>query len=345
VNADRGTFENLVVALDDSRITGSFTVSEFANPSYRFDLSADRIDVDRYLPPPADQAADGDRAAGDIAIAPEPLNTLRIRGRASVGDLKLTNLRFQQVVTNIAVGGGEATLDSARANLYGGEFSGAMHVSTNGPQPTMKLQGRAAGLQLEPLIEALVGDANFRGTGNFDIDLSGSGATVTDNLRSAAGSMGFALRDGAIEGFNLGHVLCTAYNALQQLPSPPDAPKETAYQLIEANATVADGIATSPQLLARSSFMDLTGGGRLVLAEQTLDYDMRATLTSSIAIRNCESMDRLIGGSIPFTIRGAVTDAEIRPDFGQIIQERVRDEVQDRIRERLQDRLLDRLRN
>jgi uncharacterized protein involved in outer membrane biogenesis len=344
VNADRGTFENLVVALDESRITGSFTVSDFANPSYRFDLSADRIDVDRYLPPPADQAAAGERAAGDIELAPEPLNALRIQGRASVADLKLTNLRFQQVATNITIGGGEAKLDSARANLYGGEFAGAMHVSTKGPQPTMKLQGRAAGLQLEPLIEALVGDANFHGTGSFDIDLAGTGKTITDNLRSAAGSMGFALRDGAIEGFNLGHVLCSAYNVLQRLPAPPEQPKETRYQLIQANATVANGIATSPELLARAAFMDVTGGGRLVLAEQTLDYDLRAALTSPITIPNCNSMDRLIGGSIPFTIRGTVTEAEIRPDFGQIIQERVRDEVQDRIRDRLQDRLLDRLR-
>jgi hypothetical protein len=56
-------------------------------------------------------------------------------------------------------------------------------------------------------------------------------------------------------------------------------------------------------------------------------------------------MNRLIGGSIPFTIRGPVTAAEIRPDFGQIIQERVRDEVQDRLRERLEERILDRLRD
>jgi AsmA protein len=210
----------------------------------------------------------------------------------------------------------------------------------------MALRGRAAGLQLTPVIEALVGgEANFSGTGSFDIDLAGTGATVTDNLRSATGTMGFALRDGAIQGFNLGHVLCLAYNTLQQAPRPPEQATETGYQLIQANATVANGVATSPELLARSPYMDLTGSGRLVLAEQTLDYNMRATLTNSVTIQNCESMDRLIGGSIPFTIRGTVTDAEIRPDFSQLIQERVREEVQDRIRESLQDRLLDRLRN
>ncbi|HEY5566433.1 MAG TPA: AsmA family protein [Gammaproteobacteria bacterium] len=345
VDADNGSFESLSVKLDDSTITGTLAVANFASPSYRFDLSADQVDVDRYVPPPAEEAADGERTAGDIELKPEPLDAFRIEGQARVGDLKLANLRFQDVATRLAIGGGKATIDSAQAKLYGGEFMGGMYVDATGAEPTMTLRGRAAGLQLTPIIEALVGDANFSGTGSFDIDLTGRGPTVTDNLRSARGTMGFALSDGAIDGFNLGHVLCQAYNALQQVPAPPEQPKQTAYQLIQANATVENGVATSPELLARAAFVDVTGSGRLVLAEQTLDYDLRAKLTNPITIPRCDSMDRLIGGSIPFTIRGPVTAAEIRPDFGQIIQERVRDEVQDRLRERLEERLLDRLRD
>jgi AsmA protein len=157
--------------------------------------------------------------------------------------------------------------------------------------------------------------------------------------------MGFALRDGAIEGFNLGHVLCRAYNALVRAPAPPDQPAQTQYQLIEANATVENGVASSPELLARAAFMDVTGSGNLELAAQTLDYNLRAGLTNPVAITNCESMNRLVGNSIPFTIKGPVTDAEILPDFGQIIQERVRDEVQNSLRERLEERLRERLQN
>ena len=339
VDAENGSFENLTVKLDESTITGSFAVANFADPSYRFDLSADRIDVDRYLPPPAEEAAEGERAAGDIALEAEPMHAIRIDGQARVGDLKITNLRFQDVATHLAIGDGKATIDSAQAKLYGGEFNGGLFVDATGDLPTMTLRGRAQGLALNPLIEALTGDANVSGTGSFDIDLTGRGPTITNNLRSAAGSMGFALRDGALEGFNLGHVLCQAYNKLQQLPAPPDQPKLTQYQLIQANATVADGVATSPELLARASFVDVTGSGTLALADGLLDYGMRATLTSPIAIPGCSSMDGLVGGSIPFTIKGPVTAAVILPDFAQIIQERVRDELQDRLRERLLERL------
>jgi AsmA protein len=339
IEAENGSFENLTVKLDESTITGSFAVANFTDPSYRFDLSADRIDVDRYVPPPAEEAAEGERAAGDIALEAGPLHAIRIDGQARVGDLKITNLRFQDVATHLAIGDGKATIDSAQAKLYGGEFKGGLFVDANGATPTMTLRGQAAGLQLRPLIEALTGDANISGAGSFNIDLTGRGPTVTDNLRSAAGSMGFALRDGALEGFNLGQVLCLAYNKLQQLPEPPEQPKVTQYQLIQANATVANGVATSPELLARAAFVDVTGSGTLALADGVVDYGMRATLTNSIAIPTCNSMDRLIGGSIPFTIKGPLTAPVILPDFGQIIQERVRDELQDRLRERLLERL------
>lgn len=345
IDAETGQFDDLVVDLDDSHFTGNFTVANFESPSYRFALTADAIDVDRYLPPPAEEAAEGERKAGDLELAPEPLNSLRLQGEARVGNLKLANLRFSDVSTELQIGGGEARIDSARAKLYGGEFKGGFFVDTNGEQPTMTLNGQAVGLELKPLIEALVGDANFRGTGSFDIDLTGRGPTVTDNLRSAAGTMSFALSNGAIEGFNLGRTLCQAYNLTQKLPGPPAAPNETQYELIQAAATVADGIATSPELLARSAFMDVTGGGRLALAEQRLDYDMRAKLTKSIGLPRCESMDRLIGDSIPFTIRGTLAEADIKPDFGKILQDRVRDEIEDRARERLEDRLKDRLRD
>jgi AsmA protein len=339
IDAENGSFDDLSVKLDDSTLTGSFAVANFADPSYRFDLSADRIDVDRYVPPPAEEAREGQRAAGDIGLQAEPLRAIRIEGQARVGDLKITNLRFQDVATHLAIGDGKATIDSAQAKLYGGEFNGGLFVDANGEMPTMTLRGRAAELQLTPLIEALTGDANVSGTGSFNIDLTGRGPTITDNLRSAAGSMGFALRDGALEGFNLGQVLCLAYNKLQRLPEPPEQPKLTQYQIIQADATVANGVATSPELLARTSFVDLTGSGTLVLADGILDYGMRATMTNSIAIPNCSSMDRLIGGSIPFTIKGPATSPVILPDFGQILQERVRDELQDRLRERLLERL------
>ncbi|HEX5418556.1 MAG TPA: AsmA-like C-terminal region-containing protein, partial [Gammaproteobacteria bacterium] len=244
------------------------------------------------------------------------------------------------VATNIKIADGQARLDKAGAKLYGGRFDGSFDAKTASGHSGLSLAGRAVGVDLAPLIAALTGEkANFSGRGDFDLQLSGQGAKVIDNVRSASGKVKFSLENGAIDGFNLGRTLCAVYNVTQKLPAPADQPKLTPYRLVSGTATVSNGVASSSDLLARASFMDVSGSGRLKLAEQQLDYTLEAKLTGKIGIAGCESMQPLIGESIPLTLRGTVTNPSISPDFHEIIERRVKKELQHRLQDRLEQRL------
>jgi uncharacterized protein involved in outer membrane biogenesis len=335
-----GRFDSLVVMLDDNRISGNFIVDDFNDPSYRFDLEIDGLDVDRYLPPQGDEATDGERRAGDLAIEREPLEVLEMDGSVRVGNLRLAGMSYQNVRTDISVGNGRLLLDSAHADLYGGQFDGSFRVDASGDVPNMTLRGQADSLALAPLITAVAGDASFSGTASFDIDLTGEGANVTDNLRSAAGTMGFALHDGAIDGFNVVHKLCGYYNYLRELPQPDqNQPKITPYELIEGTAMVSEGVATSRDLLVRSPDFQVRGAGQLSLVDQIANYDFEARITRSIKIPGCESMDRTIGIDFPLDMEGPVTSPEITPDYSEILQRLIRDEIGDRVRDSLRERL------
>jgi AsmA protein len=179
--------------------------------------------------------------------------------------------------------------------------------------------------------------ANFSGRGAFDLDLAGKGRTIIANVGTAAGTVGFKIADGAIKGFNLASTLCAAYNAKERLPVPQGQPKETAYQSIAGTATVAAGKAKSEDLLARTAFMDIYGGGTLALVEQQLDYALDAKLTGKIGIPGCESLDGFVGDRLPFKIKGTVTDPSITPDFSKLVQRKLREEVQDRLKDKLRD--------
>ncbi len=342
IDATGGQFDGIELRLDESRIEGNVVVNDFRNPAYRFTLAADRIDVDRYLPPRADEAADDERVAGDIRLSSRALNALDIDGRVEVGDLTLAGLSFQNVLTPIVLGEGRAELTPARTDLYGGTFEGGLSVDSTGERPSLAVSGQAIGLELAPLLAARAGESNVSGTGSFDLSLKGSGETVTENLRNAEGNLSFALRDGTLEGFNLGRSICAAFNAIDALPPPDDSvPEQTNYELIQGAATVSEGIAHSDELLVRTAFMDITGAGRLGLAGGQLNYDFESELTGPIAIRGCEPMDDMVGGSIPWTLRGTLSDAEIRPDFEEYLRQRIEDEAADRLRERLEEELRD----
>ena len=336
ITKDRAELSDVVLALDETKIKGSFTLQGFETPAYRFALDVDAVDADRYLPPKSRDAKAGEATAGDIELPQN--NTMNLDGTMNVGSLKLAGMQFNDVGGRIVIGGGDLAVENARAKLYGGTFAGNFRVHAAGDEPGLALDGRASGIQLEPLIAALTGDEpNFSGTGSFDLSLAGKGRTVIENVDSAGGNVMFDMANGAIKGFNLGRMLCAAYNVTQRAPAPPAQPAVTPYVGIKGSAVVTNGAASSNDLIARTSFMDLYGAGTLELVEQRLDYDLDATLTGPIGIPNCETLDAFVGDKLPFKISGTVTEPSVMPDFSKLVQRQLRDSIQDRVEDRLRD--------
>ena len=135
------------------RSEARFALQGFDAPAYRFALDVDAVDADRYLPPKARDAEAGEATAGDIELPQN--NTMNLDGTMQVGSLKLAGMQFADVGSRIVIGGGDLTLENARANLYGGTFAGNFRVRAAGDDPGLALDGRASGIALEPLIAAL----------------------------------------------------------------------------------------------------------------------------------------------------------------------------------------------
>ena len=335
VDTKQAKLSDVTLALDDTKITGNFALTGFDNPSYGFALNIDKVDVDRYLPPKAKDAKQGQGTAGDIELPAN--NTMKLDGNVNVGDLKLAGLQFANVGTRIVLGLGNAELQNARAHLYGGDFAGSLKVHAAGDKPGLALSGKATGLQLEPLIRALTNQQpNFTGNGSFDLDLAGNGRTVIENVRTAGGKVAFEIGNGTIRGFNVGATLCQAYNLTQGAPAPPGGqPKQTDYQVIKGSAAVAAGVAQSNDLLARAPFMDVTGHGSLKLVEQNLDYELEAKLTKPVPLQNCQTMQNLVGDSIPLKIKGTVTDPSVTPDFSKLLKTEAKKKLGDKLLNRI----------
>jgi len=335
VDTKQAKLSDVTLALDDTKITGNFALTGFDNPSYGFALNIDKVDVDRYLPPKAKDAKQGQGTAGDIELPAN--NTMKLDGNVHVGDLRLAGLQFAEVGTRIVLGQGNAELQNARAHLYGGDFAGSLKVHAAGDKPGLALSGKATGLQLEPLIRALTNQQpNFTGNGSFDLDLAGNGRTVIENVRTAGGKVAFEIGNGTIRGFNVGATLCQAYNLTQGAPAPPGGqPKQTDYQVIKGSAAVAAGVAQSNDLLARAPFMDVTGHGSLKLVEQNLDYELEAKLTKPVPLQNCQTMQNLVGDSIPLKIKGTVTDPSVTPDFSKLLKTEAKKKLGDKLLNRI----------
>jgi AsmA protein len=346
--ANSGRFDDFDLTLDQSRITGRFAVESFDKPGYDFALAIDKVDVDRYLPPPTpeDTAAKKDAKTGDVVIPVKQLKTLKIGGKLTAGAMTLGGIAMQQVSATLSAKDGLARLDPLTANLYGGTFAGGFTADARTAPPKIDVKGKAANIGVGAFLKDLSPgeEPMITGKGSFDLQLAGTGNTYKKNLRSSDGSIGFSLKNGALKGFDLGYSLCSAYNLIAQQPKPKAKDtKQTKFESISGTSIVKDGVSGTNDLLGTMSFMKVTGKGNLNLSKETLDYDMNATMTASTKLAGCTQMDKLIGESFPLDISGTISAPKVMPDFGELAKSIVTKQIQKKVEDELKDKLLEKL--
>src|SRR5690606_24424758 len=88
---------NILLQLDDTTAKGMLGVADFDSTALRFDLSVDRINADRYLPPPSEEEK---VPAADEPPTPIPVETLRnlnARGQLQVGEAIFAGIKFTKL--------------------------------------------------------------------------------------------------------------------------------------------------------------------------------------------------------------------------------------------------------
>ncbi len=332
--------DNIRMILDQTKVNGWFGVRNFEKPIYEFDLAMDGIDLDRYLAPIDGQTEEADDAVEDedIVIPADQIRGLDMNGRARVNELKMSGIRIQNAGITISVANGIARFSPMTASMYGGGFDGQITINAVGSKPALAIQGTLQGIQLDSLEEALFGQARIRGTANLAIDLSGEGDTFDENLGSSVGSINFRISDGEYHGFNLGYTLCNLHNQFAKI-TPPDrnVPNVTRFEEFTGTAAVQQGVVSTDDLRALVAFGKITGRGISSLPEQSLNYDIDATLTSAVPITGCEAMEKLVGESFPIKISGSFDNPSIQPDFGRLITRQLQRALEREVTKKLFD--------
>jgi AsmA protein len=346
--ATSGRFDDFDLTLDQSRLTGRFAVDNFDNPGYDFALAIDKVDVDRYLPPPTPEDATVKKNAktGDVVIPVAMLKKLRLSGKITAGAMTLGGLQMAQVNATLSAKDGVARLDPLTADLYGGTFAGGFSADARPAPPKIDVKGKATDIGIGRFLQDLSPgeDPIITGKGSFDLQLAGTGNSYKKNLRSSDGSIGFTLKDGALNGFDLGYTLCSAYNVIAQQPKPKAKDtKKTKFESISGTSVVKNGVSSTNDLLGTTTFMKVTGKGSLNLPKETLDYDMDATMTAGTKLQGCGQMDKLIGQSFPLDIGGTISEPKVTPDFGELAKSVLKKQLENKLEDQLKDKLLDKL--
>lgn len=320
----------LELDLDDTRVSGRVGVSDLQTGALDFDLAANAIDLDRYLPPPAKgepAAAPPSGETGPDAPAELPLETLRalaLGGELRVGDLKIKGLEITDIYLKLDAHDGRVQLEPASAKLYQGAYKGSVVLDASGSTATLALEQAVNGIQAEPLLTDLAGKAPLSGRGDFTLQATAKGNDSQALVGSLNGKGRLDFRDGAIRGINIGRVLRQAGAGLTGAVAKQES---TDYSELTASFTLSNGVLDNRDLSLKSPLFRISGQGTASLPEQSVDYEIDTTVVATAAGQGGQELEALSGLTIPIRVTGTFDNLSWKPDLTGVIAQKAAEEI------------------
>lgn len=312
--------EPLKVQLDDSQLTGQLRINNLNATDLAFTLNIDQLDLDRYLPPEAEKvpATPETAAAGAVQLPLELLRELRLDGRLTVDNLKISGLRLENFLFAITAADGSIEVQPLQGDLYGGKLESSLEIDAGADQARLATQSRLQGVQAGPLLRDLTGDKErLRGRAEVEYQLSSRGADSEQLTANLQGDAAFGFHDGAVVGVNIGRLLRQSSALLQGRQLAADE-REAVTDFTELTGTVqiTDGLASNRDLRLRSPLLRLSGEGTANLVSRQVDYLLSATVAATAEGQAGRELEELKGITVPIRVTGTFDDLSFRPELG-----------------------------
>lgn len=338
---DHIQLDKLKLGVDATTLSGTLSVRDFARPVIRFQLAADELDADRYLPPPsqgarapvATPASAAAAGAGD-ALPVDLLRKLNIDGSLRLGKLKISNLRSTDIAITVRGKDGRLRLAPIAAKLYQGSYAGNLGLDVSGKTPQISMDERLSNVHIGPLLKDLSDTDRLTGVADLQAKLTAAGITPESIKRTANGTARFALREGALKDVNIEYEICRAYALAKRQPVPAaSGTQQTVFTSLTGSVALAKGIARNDDLALASPLLKVSGKGSANLLNDTLDYNTDVVLAKSFKCGTDAELSDLKWVSIPLHIGGSFA----KPTFKLDLQRALKAAAERKIRQKQEE--------
>src|SRR6267378_252867 len=298
--------------LDESNIRGKLGMARTAQPSYRFDLDIDRLNLDHYLA--------ASESKPDAAVDLSGLKGLNAQGQLQVGALQVQGLKLSRLKAQLKAAGGRAEISPHSASLYEGELSGALSLDGNANRVALK--ETVSNVSVGRLLRDFAHQDRLEGKGDVALELAAAGATAGVMKRSLAGSAKVRLRDGAIKGIDIAELLRKARAAAgKQSGQAADSKERTDFSELSASFSIKNGVAHNEDLDAKSPLLRIGGSGDIDIGRSTINYVAKASVAGGL--------------TVPVKLAGPLDAMKYEVDYRAVAGDLAKSKVGDKVRDRL----------
>src|SRR4051812_30898809 len=342
---------------DESNIQAKLGLAKFSPPAYEFDVTVDKLNLDRYSAKQPEQKPvstpkeEGKAPAPGQAPAPTAqkkdedtpvdlsfLKGLNANGRLQVGALQTNGLKLANVKAEIHAANGKLDIAPHSANLYEGSVAGAITAMADG---RVAVKENLNGVAVGPLLRDLAQKDVVEGKGNVTLDVNTAGKSVNAMKKALAGNARVQLKDGAIKGINLAEVFRKAKTALGSQEARAEAAQTQQTDFSELNATfkIQNGVAHNDDLDVKSPLFRVTGNGNIDVGNSTIDYTTNATVVASTKGQGGEDLAQLSGLTVPVRLIGPFDALAYKVDYAAVATNLAKSKAGEKIRGAIEERL------
>ena len=326
------TLSGLAIALDALKGEGQLAVLLGAKvPLLKGELSLGAVDVNPYLtqhgpvsPASAPVAAPGAGGTAANSWSEAPINLEALKAVDVQLGLTLTSLKFQKFeigksALNLQLANGRLNTEFKQVSLYGGTGTGALVLDGGNAVAGLDLNLTLANIQIQPVLEAVLGLDKLSGTGALKLNATAHGHSQHDFIATLGGSGSLNVANGAIKGVDFAALAKDVQLLSGKAGATSATGGETAFSSLGGTFTLASGILSNSDLDVASPVFHLTGKGTANLLNRTLDYRVEPNLAGNMQ----GGKAGILGTAVPILVQGPWSALTYRPDVQSIVMQKL----------------------
>lgn len=334
-NAEAVALSNGLLELDESKLTFSAEARDFSRPDLAFDLRLDRINLDRYLPPPEEKGSEPEeaerKAPAKEAKATDygSLRKLILDGALRVDEMTAKGLRLQDLLVEIAAKDGLIQLDPVDVKLYQGSVSSNGRVDVQGRKPKSRLAVQMTGIQAGPLVRDMANKDIIEGVVQGKVSVNTVGDRPDPIKRSLNGQGELLFEDGAIVGIDLADMVRNVQSAfgMAEKSAESGTRPRTDFTELRAPFTIRNGVVDTPGTEVKSPLLRVVASGTANLVDEILDMRVEPKVVATIKGQGDTEQRR--GIRVPILVTGPFSSPKFRPDLEGMFKEGMKEGIPD----------------
>ncbi len=340
--------KQLNVVFDQTKITGSATVTDLTNPAITFAMNIDKINADNYMPPKTEteKSAEQQKVAETKKekIDLEPLRQLNLNGNITIGELIINKLKAENIKVTVKAKDGIIQANPVNADLYQGKLDANLKMDARTDTPKMVIKKNLKDFQAGPFTKDLLEKERITGNANINVDVTTVGLEPEQIKKTLNGTVGFSFKDGAVKGINVGKMIRDGQAFFKG--GEASEQEQTDFGVISGTAQITNGVVQNNDLKAQSPLLRVTGKGKVDLPQNQIDYVAVVALVATSKGQGGKSLGDLKKAPIPLKIKGDLTDPKIGLDFDEalkLVGEQKKKEVQQKVEKNFKEKVGDKL--